>query len=853
LRSSTLFAALAALAVVIAACGPPAPAKDSKGQAAAAGSMLPDVRSAPGRPPVVLVGREGDPATSVAIAVMTADDANPEVASALAGVVEARLRLKSIETAVVTPSWDGLRASALATNEADAVRLAEAFRDALNQPTTDADLQAARKKLTSLAQRPLRDKALLRFARCNGSLHSLPERAGRDYGDVDAAQIERWRSSSFGLGRVAVAVTGPSAIGDAVASTVLRGPTWKSAAPATSSTTEEVAASVEVFEMSGELAAPVPAVHVTLDVGSSSAAVTTAEALGDPRGPLAARLSELDLPFRVREVTGAAHVRGGCVGVVLDAAPSSSSPGNLARFPDPPAVASAASTGDNLAAHVADAVALIHLEASVHLAELSSIRDGRILARRSGDAREAAERAAWWALVDQSSVVPKSGGGSVALGVPTRRGSTAKTADPPKIEPARDALLAAVDRARAAWNKPVVEARTRIEAGQGEVWVLLASPCGTESETEGDAGLTALFTAAAAASAKPASSDVRVEPWVVADGSGILVHGPPITGETPAAHARRLADIAARSFAAEPITTSALAAARADLLRRDAKSDGSALSILASTLSPQHPSWVVAWGSSEPIARSADHSILLRGEALRGGPLRIAILANGDASQADAAVRAADRWVARRTGETRTCRTKTGAQPPKPGTYAAPPKPGAIPEAYLAFPFAPGDEAAHGAALLTVAALDGGDGTLLDKALQGIARESSAKILGWPRAPALVVRVVAPQASLDNAVMQTRGLIDRLHKGGLPQADYDRATVLRTRTAIANALDPRARVVATWRGEEPANKGSGSKVTIEDVRAFAQKNLAEDTMVIVAARPPRPQPTPPASTSSTTQ
>lgn len=804
--------------------------------------MLPDVRSAPGRPPVVLVGREGDPATSLAVAVMTADEANPEVASALAGLVEARLRQKAIETASVTPSWDGLRVSALATTEAEAVRLADAFREVLNQPTNDGDLQAARKKLASLAQRPLRDKALLRFARCSGSVHSLPERAGRDYADVDVAQIERWRSASFGLGRVAVAVTGPPSIGDAVASTILRGAPWKPAAAMTSGATKE-AASIEVFEVPADLgaAAPAPTVHVTIDVGSSSAAVTTAEALGDPRGPLAARLSELDLPFRLREVTGAAHVHGGCVGVVLDATPS-----HDAR-PPTNASASAAAMGDNLAVHVADAVALVHLEASVHLTEPSAIRDGRILARRSGDAREAAERAAWWALVDQStSGAPQAGAGSIALGVPTRRGSTTKTGEP-KLEPSRETLVSAVERARATWSKPVVEAHTRLEAGQGEVWVLVASPCGTESETESDAGLTALFTTAAAASAKSASPDVRVEPWVVADGAGVLVHGPANIGETPAAHARRLADVAARSFAAEPLTASVLGAARADLLRRDARGDGAALSILASALSPQHPSWVVAWGSSEPIARSADHSILLRGEALRSGPLRVAVLANGDAAQADAAVRAADRWVARRTGEARSCRTKTSAQPPKPGTYAAPPKPGAIPEAYLAFPFPPGDEAAHGAALLTVAALDAGEGALLEKALQGIARESSAKILGWPRAPALVVRVVAPQASLDNAVMQTRALIDRLRKGGLSQADYERATMLRTRLAIATALDPRARVVATWRGVEPVDPNKGPKVTLEDVRAFAQKNLAEDTMVIVAARPPRPQQPPPAA------
>src|SRR5690606_14392132 len=106
------------------------------------------------------------------------------------------------------------------------------------------------------------------------------------------------------------------------------------------------------------------------------------------------------------------------------------------------------------------------------------------------------------------------------------------------------------ERATAAWKKPVIEGRVRVERGQGEVWVLVASPCGTDAETDADAGLTALFVAAAAENAK-SSPDARVEPWMTADGAGLLVHGPWIPGETPEAHARRLADVAARSFAAE--------------------------------------------------------------------------------------------------------------------------------------------------------------------------------------------------------------------------------------------------------------------------------------------------------------
>lgn len=800
------------------ACGP-RPAAHDGGRYGV--PMLPDVRVAPGRPPVVLVARDGDPVSAVAIAVTTAgigfgqdppDGEDPEVATALAGVVESRLEARHVEAAV-TPAHDGLRASVLATSEAEAARVATALRDALDGPATEADLAPARRKLAALAQRPLRDRALARWARCVGEPLAPPERATKGYADLDLPTLERWRSAGLGLGRVAISVTGPAAVAETVARTVLRGAAWSRGAslPARREPPEP---HVEVFEVPDPSRAPI--VHATLDVGTSSAAVTTAEALGDPRGPLAARLSELDLPFSLREVTGAAHAGGGCVGVVLEAAP-----------------AATASANADLAARVADAVALVRLEAGVHVAELGATRDGRALARRSGDAREAAERAAWWGLADLVPA-PRPGGGSVALGVPSRRGAKESA-----LEPSREALASAVARATTAWDERVVDARSRVERGQGEAWVLVASPCGTEGESDVDAGLTALFVASAAEIAQT-SSDVRVEPWVVADGAGLLVHGPALAGETPAAHARRLADVAARSLAAEPITGASIARARADLFQREARGSSATLAVLGGALAPRHPSWVVPWGSSEPLARSSDAAVRLRAQSLRAGPLRVAVLANASAAQADAAVRAADRWVARRASGARTCPAPTAAEPPTPGTYAAPHRPGSVPEAWIAFPFAPGDEVARDAASLLASALDGDKG-LLERALGGgapLVRESDAKVIGWPRAPALVLRLVAAETSLDAAVMQTRALVDRIRVGGLAGPELERASAARGRSTLRTALDPRARVVATWRGG-PID-GGGAHVTAEGVRAFAERWLTEDAMVIVASRPARP-------------
>jgi len=795
--------------------------------------MLPDVRVARGRPPVVLVTRDGDPSGAVAVAVTTAgldgtSDEDAEAAVALAGVVESRLSARGLSP-VVVPSWSGFRAAVLVSGTDAAKTVTLAVRETLAAPIDHKDLAAAKKKLAALAARPLRDASLARWARCVGSPHATPQRAGKSGDDLTTARLENWRTSAHGIGRVALAVAAKSAVAESVAEAIARGPAWNTglAAPATTPTARAI--DVDVYDA----AAATPAalvVHATLDVGTASDAVTTAEALGDPHGPLASRLAALELPFRLREVVGTAEPRGGCVAMVLEATSSTS-----------------LASGD-LATRVADAVALVHVEAQVHLMEGGRALDGRTLARRAGDAREAAERAAWWGLADAWVSTSASDGdrplrGSVAVGVPSRRGGAPGAGNEVALNPSREALAAAVARSTTSWQKPVAEGRARVEPGQGETWVLVASPCGADGESDADAGLTALFTVAAADMAQ-SSPEARVEPWIVPDGAGLLVHGPALPGESASAQARRLADIAARSFAADAVTPVAIARARAFLLRPDARTSGPALGALASAMAPGHASWIVATGREDALARAADAAVLTRAQALRAGPIRVAVLANVDAAQGDAALRAADRWVDRRAGgEGRACRAATAAAPSRPGTYAVEARPGAAPEAYLAFPIAAGDARARLAAGLVATALDG-EGGLLEKALgaPGMARSWSAHVVGWPRSPALVVHIVSTQAALDAAVMQARALVDRLRKSGLGAAEFERATLASAREALGMALDPRARVVATWRREPiptSAQPAPGGLSSAEDVRAFASKHLVEDTMVIVAARPAR--------------
>jgi hypothetical protein len=218
----------------------------------------------------------------------------------------------------------------------------------------------------------------------------------------------------------------------------------------------------------------------------------------------------------------------------------------------------------------------------------------------------------------------------------------------------------------------------------------------------------------------------------------------------------------------------------------------------------------------------------------------VAVLANTDAAQADAAARAVDRWIARRPGETRACPPLAASATPRPGTYAVALPSGALSEALLALPIAATDDGARIAATWLAAALDG-PGGLLAQALGGgstpesaLARSFSAAVIGAPRSPALTVRLTATDASLDAAVAETRNLFDRLRQGALHDVDRSRAAASLAREALDRSLDPRARTIDLWRGEIATPAPS-----LDALQAFAAASLHDDALVIVAARPAR--------------
>ncbi|KYF65256.1 hypothetical protein BE15_05970, partial [Sorangium cellulosum] len=411
-----------------------------------------------------------------------------------------------------------------------------------------------------------------------------------------------------------------------------------------------------------------------------------------------------------------------------------------------------------------------------------------------------------------------------------------------------------------------------VERGQGEVWVLLASPCGVAAEGLYDAGATAL-AALAAVQTRRRELDVTIEPWVTADAVGVIAHAPfRDDRETPAELGRRVASAAARTIAATTFGPDALTQARAAALQHLERLSGgraAALEAFASAIAPDHPSWIEPFGVWDRVASGALETVQLRWQALATGPLRLAVLANADAAQAAAAAEAAERWLSPRLAP-RTCGSPDGAVVPRPGHHDARlPAGTALSQAVVGARLPAAREAtARELAELTVAALNGADG-LLAAALAApatapappatspaspaapataanpapadaatsrrqLAARASAGLLGGTRAAALAVEIRAPSAELGEASTRVKELLAGLAQR-VTDADLGRAEALVARRERDALAEPRRRLINLFSGR--ASRTPPAKATLAAWRAFLAGALGADAIVTVEARP----------------
>lgn len=801
---------IAALGAALGACGPESATSRTPQAPRQALLSTPEgsvgrieVRELEARPRLALVAREGDPAPAIVAAVAT--DLGPAATVALASVVEARLRAAGFE---VDASADrgAFRVRALVPGQGRAATLLGALAAAFAQPIAPGgpELALARQRLQALRAAPLEAPELAPIAACTGRLGLAGAEQVPDLGTAAGArELEAWRRAALHAGRTSLAAVGPAAFCDEVAAALVRADDWpRGDAPADPWPQADATAAFPSIDLGGRSAR----VTVAARVSSALAAASAAERLGAPGSPLRARLAALGTPWETVEVLGVARPRGGCVSVTAEA-------------PELPA----GQATETAAAMVA---AMVRQEIR---AELAAPAGPAVVSRQiltAAEPRDAGARASWWAL---SSVAPeRPERWATALALPPRRDPPVKGA--PEATPGKR-FEAELARALAPAAQPAVERRTLVERGQGEVWVLLASPCGVVEEGNQDAGVTAL--AALSAVHQRRDGGVTLEPWVTADGVGVIAHAPIGDGvESPADLARRVATEAARTLAGtapEPAALSHARAAALGHLERSGGPEAAALGVFAAAIAPDHPSWIEPFGLWERVAGSPLTAARHRWQALASGPLRAAILANADATQAAAAAAAIDRWLAPRPGQ-RTCGVaEPGA--PRPGRHAARlPREAAFAQTLLgvSIPAGPGGREA---ARLTAAALEGPGGLLASLAP---AAGASARIVGGARASALLVEVRAPAAQIADASARARELLLGLAQR-VTEADLARAEAALARREREARADPRRRVMDLWR-DQPVAGGAG-RTTLPAWRAWLAAALSEAALITVEARP----------------
>ncbi len=732
--------------------------------------------------PLTSVERDGDPASGVAIAVAVAGAGDGAVlgAAALSGVMERRLRAMGISDATASAGAEGYRVRATVTSPDAARAFVSATFAALAAPVAPDDMPAAHTKTAAVLALPLLSAAEEPVARCLGA----PRAAARDK-DVDLGSLETLRARSHVRARVALAVVGsrPSIV--ALTDALAHAPAL-SADPGAPAVARSAIAPFAVFE--ADSAARDTHAVIARQFGSPLEALAAVERLES--SPLASRIAALDGGARVRDITATANIVGGCLAIDLTFSELGRTPEQL----------------------VARGITVAEEEIDLVVGSGFAAKPDDRAVRRLSDVGVAAEAAAWLSL-SRESAEPTLAFARVAI--PNARGQTIVA----------DELEAALALARKAQKTAVVEVRGKVEHGQGELWLFLGSPCGTMLESNTDAGVTSAALAALAPDGLPG---VFVEPIATPDAVGLLVHGAPLPGEPPLVHARRLADVVARPFLGEPMSRERAERALHGAYAASEGDETRALAELASEVSPGHLSWLVPTGAPDALGRASDVALSTKVSALRRGPVRLAVLANDNDEQTRAAGRAADRWLPSR-GETRTCEPLAPPESEHPGTYSAPRATPGPSEVFLSVQVP--DAQSYALAEAWVALLSGPDGLLAKSMGGGLARESSARLLGSPRASAVVVRIVTADGALDAAVAQARSLFARFAQGALTDEQAAQAFARRKDERFARAKEPRQRLLSLFRDRDP-----DPPETAEALRAMGARMWADSRLVIVALR-----------------
>ena len=711
-------------------------------------------------PPINLVLRLGDPAPAIAFA--SAHDSGAVASVALSALLLARLQAAGVNDVVSLPTERGVQLARLCPDAGAARTFMARITAALSSPLSERDdaLPLIQEHLSALRSRSFAGKAEATVAECSGELGVAPGAAIPDVRTAAGrAELEQYRKFAFARAASAFAAVGSQAFVNAAASDLEQIAEWPSGDAA-----EDAWPAADVLDT--DAAEGERHLSVALRVADAEAALSSVRVLTAEQATLGLRLRSFLPGYRLERVAFQARPRGACLRV--DVALPPGDPG-----PTPKDAAQAASLiSEELRAALPGAAA-----------RGPALEENIV---EPGDPRQAAARAAWRALTGRQD--PGAERRFVALSVH------------PSERAAFNGWASAVTDFETRPARAPLETRLRAEAGQGELWLLLGSPCGTLGESNDDAGQSALALTLAA---RANSAGVTLEPWLTADAVGLLAHAPREPQESAAEHAERVARALARALSERDTSGDALAIAQRELFGAVGGTPRPGYTRLLDALAPDHTAWLEPRGTWASLSVASRDSVAARARDLLRGPLRVAVLANQDDAQATAAAHALERWFAPWRDDPRRCQA-TAERSARSGELTLTiPNVSNDESAYIGLPFASRLKFDREAETFA-AALNAPRGplsrALSDAQLNGSAR---ASIIGGGRAAALVIEIHSSDDDARKATLEVRRALDRALSAALTNDEFNAAQRASDQRALGASLDPRRRIVDLWRGGAP--------------------------------------------------
>lgn len=742
----------------------------------------------PERPPLTLVARTGDPRG--AIAFVAAHGRGSVLSLGLVALLRMRLEAQGLSGIEARAHGLGIEVSRAVADVAEVPRFVGALRSALAEPVRSGDANLARVQREVDAMRSLSfagpgEAAILA---CSGELGFDRNAAIPQFTTpAGSADLEATRAAVFRVGAAAFAALGTTAVLEAATRALAADAAW----PGGSADDDAWPAADAVFVDSG--ASP-RRLSLALRSPNAEAALAGGLELGASGSALSERLAALNPPWRLERTSAVARVRGACLR--LDLAPPKGDAGPSAE-------------------EIARAAAIAELSA---LAALEKAEPGALdeSVLRPSNPLKAASLAAWRALLGPSDDAPLR---TLVAYLGEAHDGVASAE-----------LNATLTALRGRRGRSSFEVGSKSEAGQGELWMLLASPCGTLGEASSDAGALALALRAMALRA--GTDAVGVEPWVSADGAGLLAHAP---RKTPSEGARDQAERVAAALGRALGTRlggGEIGNARAQLLTELGGRPFSGWSALLEGLAPGHLSWLEPRGTWAAISELSFDELERTRRYFLTGPLRLSVLANRGEAQTQVAAATLEAWLMPTRGHVSEC-PRARAEPARHGETRVVQSSGAPEGAYVGAVFAESGAAGARAAELSELVLNQGRSSLQRAlAARAPAASATARALGGTRRPALVVEIRALPEQLNDAIAAVRAALDELGRGQLSADEFTQAAARLAERETAARFDPRRRIVELFRGVRPLETDAAS------LRAAQSTLTSSSHWVVTSGRTP---------------